>query len=146
MINRRFLRRLGLLGLLLGLLPAVVWAQLDRYYYYRTSLKFMARGQYTSAISTINVFLSFLPDDYRGLYIRAWAKYNLEDFRGTLADLDKTVEHNPFMVEALLLRGATLNQLNRPRVGPRDAAQRPHDTEHAGYHLPATEGVCLGLG
>ncbi len=131
MINRRFLRRLGLLGLLLGLLPAVVWAQLDRYYYYRTSLKFMARGQYTSAISTINVFLSFLPDDYRGLYIRAWAKYNLEDFRGTLADLDKTVEHNPFMVEALLLRGATLNQLNAPAKAKIDLElaheMRPND-------------------
>lgn len=106
--------RLSTRRLLLVLLlsaPLLASAQLNRYYYYSKTQKLFSRGEYTAAIATINVFLDYLPNDDIALYLRALCKYNLDDFRGALLDLDRTLAHKPFMVETLVLRGGTLNQL-----------------------------------
>ena len=97
------------------LFPLWAHGQLDRYYYYFKTQKQITRGQYTGAIAAINIFLNNQPDDDIALYLRALAKYNLEDYRGALQDLDRTLLHKPFTPEALVLRGGCLNQLGESR-------------------------------
>lgn len=117
----------------LFLRPLATQAQLNRYYYYTKTDKELRRGEYTSAMGTINQFLRFVPNDQIGQYLRALTKYYLKDARGALLDLNPLLEQYPFMFPARLLRATVNNQLDQPHLALPDLqlAQdlRPSDLE-----------------
>ena len=114
-------------------IPSPSRQQLNRYYYYTQCDKHLRRGNYTQAIASINVLLSFLPSDDVGLYLRALAKYNLKDFRGAIEDLSSILDIKPFSFQPLILRAACYNEINQASASLGDIATareiRPADRD-----------------
>lgn len=60
---------------------------------------------YLTAIRYFNMVIETKPYLEKPYYYRAYAKFNLEDFRGAEADCNQCLERNPFLTEVYQLRG-----------------------------------------
>jgi len=61
---------------------------------------------YIVAIQYFNQVISAKPFLSEPYYLRAVGKYNLDDLKGALVDVDQALYINPFLVDAYILRGA----------------------------------------
>ncbi|MGB0918126.1 MAG: tetratricopeptide repeat protein [Flavobacteriales bacterium] len=72
----------------------------------------LSKGRYASAIKLFNKVIAFNEFNAEAVFLRAIAKYELEDFIGAEKDFGKTLELNPKNHEAFLYRGVCRSQLH----------------------------------
>ena len=85
---------------------AVLLSQADR------ALK---AGRIDVALDLLDLLTERYPEFAEGWYRRALARYLMEDRKGALADLDRTLALEPRHYEAWMTKGTILQELKRPR-------------------------------
>ena len=71
----------------------------------------LSEGHYAKAIEELNIGLKMQPDNYDGFYLRAYAKYQLDDYTGSEADCSRAIELNPYRYDIYCYRALTRDQL-----------------------------------
>lgn len=101
------MKRLLSLLLLIVLLPAAVSAQLNTDRTLLVGRSALYFDDYLLAIRYFNQVIEAKPHLAEPYFLRAIAKYNLEDYSGARADATKATELNPFLPDAWEVKGVT---------------------------------------
>ncbi|MDE6366983.1 MAG: hypothetical protein K2L33_05285, partial [Muribaculaceae bacterium] len=101
------MKRLLSLLLLIVLLPAAASAQLNTNRTLQVGRSALYFDDYLLAIRYFNQVIEAKPHLAEPYFLRAIAKYNLEDYSGARADATKATELNPFLPDAWEVKGVT---------------------------------------
>ncbi len=86
-------------------------AQYNKEYFYWASRQYMMANDYHGAISILNMLLNVNDKAHEGYFLRAIAKYNLDDLIGADADFTIALEKNPVFTTAYTYRAITRSRL-----------------------------------
>lgn len=86
-------------------------AQYNKEYFYWASRQYMMENNYHAAISILNMLLNVNDSAHEGYFLRAIAKYNLDDLIGADADFTLALSINPVFTTAYTYRAITRSRL-----------------------------------
>ena len=104
-------KNIVLLLLMTTVLTTMATAQYNKRYFFSVGRSFLIDNKYQDAIHTLNILLKVDPNAYEGYFLRAIAKYNLDDLLGAEDDFTATIEHNPVFTMAYQYRAITRTRL-----------------------------------
>lgn len=71
----------------------------------------IVNDRYTEAIDLLNAVIRVRPDMHEPFFLRAIAKYNLGDYKGSERDLTKAIDIKPNFPDALMYRGVSRERM-----------------------------------
>jgi tetratricopeptide (TPR) repeat protein len=97
---------------------------------------YLYNEEYTNAIRTFNIILSYKPEFSEALFLRGYAKFQLSDYAGAIQDFSKSVESDRFMTDALYYRAIANVELNNYNAALKDLISAIDiDDRHAHYYV-----------
>ncbi len=107
-----FFKRLNHIVWILAIFGHSLFAQINTDQVMSIGKNALYFDDYVLSIQYFNKVISAKPYLSEPYFVRAYAKYNLEDWQGALTDCDKVLTINPYMVDAYNLRGIINLKLN----------------------------------
>ncbi len=71
----------------------------------------LSEGHYAKAIENLNIGLKLRPDSYEGYFLRAYAKFQLDDYTGAEEDCTHSIELYPYRSDVYCYRAITKDRL-----------------------------------
>ena len=71
----------------------------------------LSQGHYAKAIENLNIGLKLRPDSYEGYFLRAYAKFQLDDFTGAEEDCTRSIDLYPYRSDVYCYRAITKDRL-----------------------------------
>ncbi len=106
--------------------------------------------EYTQAIRSFNLVLTYNPDHADALFLRGYAKFQLSDYYGASEDFTKAYANNRFLTDALYYRAIAAIEMNQYQQALKDLIlaididDRQGEYFHARAYLHTVFGDTLG--
>ncbi len=95
-------------------------AQYNKRYLYYSASQAISGGNYRQAINLMSMLLENQQQDYEALFIRAVAKYNLNDLVGSERDLTSCIEYNSGYAQAYQYRAIVRSMMGNYKESLKD--------------------------
>lgn len=124
--------------ILLGILHISFYnanAQINVAKYIYNGRMYLVNEEYTNAIRTFNIILTYQEENAEAYFLRGYAKFQLSDYSGAINDFTSAIETDRFITEALYYRAIANVELNNFRHALNDLIQAIDiDDRHTHYY------------